>query len=135
MSYNSTDFNDSVKTLLNGLDGFLTSKSIVGQAVTVNDSVILPLMDIQLGVGAGAYNGNSVGTSGGMGAKMTPSAVLIIKNDGTARLVNIKNQDTLTRILDMVPDVVEKLTHKDPMSDKDISDAVDKIKNDDPASL
>lgn len=40
---------------------------------------------------------------------MTPSAVLVIKN-GSTKLVNIKNQDTVTKILDMIPDIVDKFT-------------------------
>ena len=40
---------------------------------------------------------------------MTPCAVLVIQN-GHTRLVNIKNQDTITKILDMVPDMVDKFT-------------------------
>ena len=38
---------------------------------------------------------------------MTPSAVLVIQN-GTTKLVNIKNQDGLTKVLDMVPDFVDR---------------------------
>ena len=48
---------------------------------------------------------------GGMGGKMTPSAVLVIK-DGNPKLVNIKEQDGLTKILDMVPDFIERFTGK-----------------------
>ena len=44
-----------------------------------------------------------------MGGKMSPSAVLVISN-GTTKLVNVKNQDGLTKILDMVPDFVNKFT-------------------------
>ena len=40
---------------------------------------------------------------------MTPCAVLVIQN-GQTKLVNIKNQDTITKILDMVPDVVDKFS-------------------------
>ncbi len=40
-----------------------------------------------------------------------PSAVLVIQN-GTTKLVNIKNQDGITKILDMVPDFVNKFTSK-----------------------
>ena len=42
-----------------------------------------------------------------MGGKIMPSAVLVIQN-GTTKLVNIKNQDGVTKILDMVPDFVNK---------------------------
>ena len=40
---------------------------------------------------------------------MTPSAVLVIQN-GHTKLVNIKNQDTITKLLDMVPDVMDRFT-------------------------
>ncbi len=40
-----------------------------------------------------------------------PSAVLVISN-GTTKLVNVKNQDGITKILDMVPDFVNKFTSK-----------------------
>ncbi len=40
---------------------------------------------------------------------MTPSAVLVIKN-GSTKLVNVKNQDTMTKVLDMIPDLVDKFT-------------------------
>ena len=42
---------------------------------------------------------------------MSPSAVLVIQN-GTTRLVNIKNQDTITKILDMVPEVIDRFSSK-----------------------
>jgi uncharacterized spore protein YtfJ len=38
--------------------------------------------------------------------------VLVIQN-GTTRLVNVKNQDGITKILDMVPEFVDKFTKKD----------------------
>ena len=44
-----------------------------------------------------------------MAGKMTPCAVLVIQN-GTTKLVNVKNQDGLTKILDMVPDFVDHFT-------------------------
>ena len=46
-----------------------------------------------------------------MGGKMQPSAVLVVKN-GTCKLVNVKNQDGITKVLDMVPDFIDKFTKK-----------------------
>ena len=59
-----------------------------------------------------------------MSGKMTPSAVLLIKN-GQTKLVNIKNQDSVTKILDMIPDLVDKFTTKDEtmMSDEEAEKA------------
>ena len=42
---------------------------------------------------------------------MTPSSVLVISN-GVTKLVNIRNQDAVTKMLDMVPDLVNKFTDK-----------------------
>lgn len=39
---------------------------------------------------------------------MSPTAVLIIKNQIT-KVVNIKDQTSLTHIMDMVPEVIDKI--------------------------
>ena len=63
-------------------------------------------------MGAGAFSGDKKDKSGGgIGGKMTPSAVLVIK-DGQTKLVNIKNQETIVKLLDMVPDVIDKFANK-----------------------
>lgn len=86
----------------------MTTKTVVGDAITVGDTIILPLVDVSFGMGATAKaEGVKSGGGGGIGGKMTPSAVLVIK-DGATKLVNIKNQDSMTKILDMVPDFVNK---------------------------
>jgi len=67
-----------------------------------------------------------------MTAKMSPSAVLVIQN-GATKLVNIKNQDTVTKILDMVPDVVDKITGRfgDVKMDDDIDEAIGDVSKED----
>lgn len=121
------NFQGVVESLLKGMDTVLSTKTVVGEATQVGDTIILPLVDVSFGVGAGAGNNgqkNSASGAGGLGGKMTPSAVLVIKN-GSTKLVNIKNQDAVTKILDMIPDVVEKFTkpkEKDEMSDAEVVD-------------
>ena len=105
-------FNNTVQSLFKGMDSFLTTKTVVGEAIHIGDTIILPLVEVSFGVGAGAFNQekkNSAG--GGLGGKITPSAVLVIQN-GTTKLVNVKNQDGITKVLDMVPDFVNKFTSK-----------------------
>jgi len=110
-------FNSTVQSLFKGLEGFLTTKTVVGDAVKFDDgTIILPLVDVTFGAGAGAFSGNSSekgknGTKnnagGGMGGKIQPSAILVIK-DGQTKLVNVKNQDGMTKILDMIPEFIDK---------------------------
>ena len=129
MAENKNDFNETVASLFKGMDSFLSAKTVVGEAVHVNDTIILPLVDVSFGVGAGAFAGDKKNNAGGgMGGKMSPSAVLVIQY-GATKLVNIKNQDTVTKILDMVPDVVDRITGKfgDVKMDDDIDEAISDV--------
>lgn len=129
MAENKNDFNETVASLFKGMDSFLSAKTVVGEAVHVNDTIILPLVDVSFGVGAGAFAGDKKNNAGGgMGGKMSPSAVLVIQN-GATKLVNIKNQDTVTKILDMVPDVVDRITGMfgDVKMDDDIDEAISDV--------
>jgi len=106
------NFVTTVESLFKGMDSFITTKTVVGDAMQVGDAIILPLVEATFGVGAGAASGDKNKGGGGMGGKITPSAVLVIQN-GTTKLVNIKNQDSVTKILDMVPDIINKFSKKD----------------------
>ena len=109
-------FNGVIDSLLKGMDTVLSTKTVVGEATQIGDTIILPLVDVSFGVAAGAgANGEkkSHNGAGGMGGKMTPSAVLVINKNGTTRLVNIKNQDTMTKVLDMIPELVDRFSKKE----------------------
>ena len=101
---------------------FLTTKTVVGDAVKFDDgTIILPLVDVSFGVAAGAFSepGKKENGAGGMGGKVQPSAILVIK-DGQSKLVNVKNQDGITKILDMVPELIDKYSKKGKGKNEDI---------------
>lgn len=105
------NFNSTVESLFKGMDSFITTKTVVGDAVRVdNDTIILPLVEVSFGVAAGAFaNDSKNNAGGGMGGKITPSSVLVIQN-GSSKLVNVKEQDSVSKIIDMVPDLINKFT-------------------------
>lgn len=116
------NFSGVIDSLMKGMNAVLSTKTVVGEATKIGDTIILPLVDVNFGVGAGANAGDKKnGGGGGFFGKLTPSAVLVIKN-GSTKLVNIKNQDTITKVLDMVPDIVDKFTApKEEMIDDDVA--------------
>ena len=121
------NFKGTVEALFHGMDGVVSTKTVVGDAIHIEDTIILPLVDVSFAVGAGAYSEDKKEKgAGGIGGKMTPSAVLVIQN-GHTRLVNIKNQDTMTKILDMIPDVMDRFTYKkeDKMTEEDVNSILD----------
>ncbi len=104
--------NTTIESLFKGMDSVVSTKTVVGEAITVGETIILPLVDVSFGVGAGAYLDDKKNNGGGgMGGKISPSAVLVISN-GSTRLVNIRNQDAITKILDMVPDLMDRFGMK-----------------------
>lgn len=121
-----SSFNSVVNSLLTGMDGFLSSKTVVGEPITVGDTILIPFVDVSFGVGAGTFRGEKKDNgAGGLTGKMTPTAVLVIQNNST-RVISIKNQDTVTKIIDMVPEIMNKITAKkeSKLSDEEVIDAV-----------
>ena len=116
MAENHNNINCVMESLLKGANALMSTKTVVGEATKIDDTIIIPLVDVSFGVGAGAsLSDKKDGGAGGLSGKMTPSAVLLIKN-GQTKLVNIKNQDSVTRILDMIPDLVDRFTaNPEPM--------------------
>ena len=101
-------FSSTVEALFKGMDNFVTTKTVGGEAVKIDDTIILPLVDVTCAMAAGAFSQPSKNNgAGGMSAKMSPSAILVIQN-GVTKLVNIKHQDAVTKIIDMVPDFVNR---------------------------
>ena len=122
-----SNFKGSVEALFKGMDGIISTKTVVGDAIHVGDMVLLPLVDVSFGIGAGAFsNNNKDKEAGGMGGKITPTAMLVIQ-DGKTRLVNIKNQDAVTKILDVVPNLVDRFTTSkdEKITEEDIVEILD----------
>ena len=121
-----SSFNSVVNSLLEGMEGFLSSKTVVGEPVVVGDTILIPFVDVSFGVGAGTFRGDKKDNgAGGLTGKMTPTAVLVVQNNST-RVVSIQNQDTVTKIIDLVPEIMNKITAKKEttVSDDEVLKAV-----------
>lgn len=119
-----SNFSETVGSLFKGMDSFIAAKTVVGDAVRFDDgTIILPLIDVSFGVGAGAFSGKKNSAAGGMGGKMTPNSVLVIR-DGKTRLVTVKNEDTVSKIVALVPEVLDFF--KKNKSDKEAEKEMDR---------
>lgn len=112
------NFNSTVESLFKGMDNFITSKTVVGDAVKLDDdTLVLPLVEVTFGVAAGAFAGETKNNAGGgLGGKITPSSVLVIQN-GSSRLVNVKAQDSVNKIIDLIPDLIDKFSKNSKKKD------------------
>lgn len=118
----SNSIKENLNTLFSKMEDFVSTKTVVGEPVVVGDVILVPLVDVSFGMATGMATANEEskgrdGGGGGLGAKMTPSAVVVIVN-GTAQLVNIKNQESTSKLIDMIPGILAKLPFLANMFDK-----------------
>ncbi|MBR1861696.1 MAG: sporulation protein [Lachnospiraceae bacterium] len=112
MADKDNNYKEVISSLIGGMEGVLSTKTVVGQPVEIGETTIIPLVDVSFGVAAGASVNNSKNSNngmGGMGGKLSPTAILVI-NNGNARIISVKDQDVLTKVIDMLPEVVNKIT-------------------------
>lgn len=112
---------ENLESLFGKLEKFLKSETVVGQPIVIGETTIVPIVAITFGcatgVGTGTGNdpksGSGSGTGSGLssGAKITPTAVLVIK-DGDVALLPIKDKSSLENLLNKVPDLMEKIQKK-----------------------
>ena len=117
----SGNFETIVKSLMEGADALLCSKTVVGEPIAAGDTLIIPLSDVTVGCAGGA-DGRKNSGAGGFHAKMSPCAVLLVK-DGSVGLINIKDQNYVNKLIDMAPDLVNRLMSlgkANPVSDEEI---------------
>ena len=117
----------TLQALFNGMEGLMQSKTVVGEPIQLGDTTLVPLVEVSAGLASGTLKNNAKNNgAGAMSAKMSPVAMLILQ-DGKTRLVNVKNQDVLTRLLDLIPEAIDKIA-KGAVS-KDARDYAEEILN------
>ena len=58
-------FKETVESLFQGMDSVVSSKTVVGDAIHINGTIILPLVDVSFGIGAGSFNAEKKDRAGG----------------------------------------------------------------------
>ena len=106
----------TLQALFQGMEGLLQSKTVVGEPIEIGNTLMIPLLEISAGLASGALKNNAHNNgAGAMSVKAAPVAMLIIQGE-RVRLVNVKNQDIFTRLLDLIPEAIDKI-RKGPVSE------------------
>jgi len=114
--------NTNLNTLFERLEKFFRTETVVGEPLKVGEVTLVPIIDVSFGLGTGGGAGkdskgaDGTGSGAGVGAKITPNCVLIIK-DGEVSVIPIKDKGSVEKVLEMVPDLVGKISKK--IKDKD----------------
>ena len=96
------------------LDQFLKTETVVGTPFTVSAVTLVPIVNVAFGLGRGSGTGkeersNSSGSGGGgVGCRITPNAILVVKNDEVSA-IPLKGRGSLDKLFEMVPEIITKL--------------------------
>jgi len=109
------------KTTLEEIEKVLTTRTVVGEPITIGDRVLIPLISVGFGFGAGGgsgrgeakQKGEGAGGGTGGGAWVRPSAVVIIEKEGVkVEPVRGGLSSAIQSIGESIPKVVEKVAEK-----------------------
>ena len=116
-----------LKDIVGELKDIASSQTIIGEAITVGEKTVVPVVKISVGFGAGGGQGESTdkgagfGGGGGGAARIEPSAFIIMDGD-KVQMLSAK-PGKLDALVDAVPGLFGKL--------KDMRDKMKSEKKDD----
>ncbi len=111
-----------LESMYDKLDEFLKTETVVGEPIIVDNIKLIPIITASFGLGGGfgeEGDKNSGGGGGGLGCKISPDAILVVK-DGNVELVPIKKKASLEKLIDKAPELLSKVEEmkKDKMKEE-----------------
>ncbi len=101
-----------LESMYGKLDNFLKTETVVGDPIEIDDLKIIPIITASFGLGGGFgadSSDQSEGGGGGLGCKIAPDAMLVIK-DGNVEMIPVKKKSgSLEKLFEQVPNLVSKL--------------------------
>ncbi len=106
-----------VKTSVGEIEKLLSTKTVVGEPITVDGNTLIPLIAVGFAFGAGGGEGKGEGkqkgegSGGGTGAGggIKPVAIVVVSKDGSVRLETVKGSlaAALEKLAETIPSVME----------------------------
>jgi len=109
---------EAAKMVMEQIKETVRYETVVGTPVQAEDSVIIPVSRVSFGFGAGGGGSDDASKRSGMGtgggATIEPVAFVVVSK-GKAQLLPLKSREaTMTRIIDLVPSLIDLFKDKKP---------------------
>ena len=129
MSENNHPINEVLQTTMNKIREMVDANTVVGQPIVTQDGVtLIPVSRLSFGFATGGSDfgktpnvTKNFGGGAGAGVNVIPVAFLVVK-DGSVRMLSVAPPpgDTVSRVVDLVPEMFEKVTgYIDKKTDED----------------
>lgn len=126
--------NEMMATTIQKVRDLVGANTIVGEPIVAGDVTLIPVSKVSIGFGTGgseyavknqaADKNNAFGGGGGAGVKITPVAFLVVSGASVKILpMSAPADTTIDRVIDMVPDLVDKISELFEKKPKDTVDS------------
>ncbi len=99
-------------TLFERLEKLLRTETVVGEPLHVGCITLIPLITVSLGVGGREGTGTNKdlfdADYGGAGFKISPHAILIIKNEEVS-VLPLTEKGSLEKIVEIIPEIISRM--------------------------
>ncbi|MBP2016960.1 putative spore protein YtfJ [Symbiobacterium terraclitae] len=100
-------------SVIAALEKHLSTKTVVGEPITMGSVTLIPVVDLMFGFGAGGGEGRDEkqggsGSGGGAGARLSARAVIVVR-DGDVSVLPLGKGGAIDRIVEAIPGLVEKI--------------------------
>lgn len=100
-------------SVLVALEKHLSTKTVVGEPITMGSVTLIPVVDLMFGFGAGGGEGRDEkqggsGSGGGAGARLSARAVIVVR-DGDVSVLPLGKGGAIDKIVEAIPGLVEKV--------------------------
>lgn len=117
MDFKPTSIPENLEALFGRLEKFLKTETVIGEPIIVGETTLVPIVTVMFGGGTGAGIGkdpkgaDGSGGGAGIGARISPNAILVIKKDEVSMLP-VKGKNNLENLVEMVPEIISKIDLK-----------------------
>ncbi len=113
------DLKDNLKTIFEEMEDFLTTKAVIGEPIQIGAVTLIPVINVTFGMGTGGGSGEGAkpnlgqkgGAGAGLGAKISPTAVVVIKDEDIS-VIPISGGMGFEKLIDLVPDIVKRVKRR-----------------------
>lgn len=104
---------DILKTVTEEIANMISTKTVVGDHITIEGKTIIPVTKVCFGFGSGGGEGKAkvgqegFGGGGGGGGKIEPVAFLVISKEDV-KLYSVKEKGALSQLVEVIPEIMEK---------------------------
>ena len=105
------------ETLMEKLRFITKAETVIGEPIQAGESTVVPVSRVSLGFGFGGHQGKGDTSASGGGASVDPVAFLVIKGDDVRIMPITKDSSLVSKVMDIVPDVMNKFTGKKTLND------------------